>query len=275
MKKRIFYLVFTLTIFLTAGCFFTLFFKNQIVSIPIFKETTQSESIFSESASLPQDNTAKKTLENPDILKITTEKPLIIDQKIEQTAPFIVQAPLGNWSDPNFQNACEEASIVMAMGYVKGEKNLTPEEARKRILAIIDFENTSLGYSVDTDTADIEKIIQKYFNHKNATAKENITAEDIKTEIQKGNVVIVPAFGRALKNPNFTQPGPITHMLLIIGYDPETQEFITNDPGTRRGAGYRYDESALFNAIWEYPSGKNHPSLPTEKIPKAMISVGK
>jgi hypothetical protein len=64
-------------------------------------------------------------------------------------------------------------------------------------------------------------------------------------------------------------------MLLIIGYDPETQEFITNDPGTHRGAGYRYAEDTLFDAIWEYPSGKNHPPLPTGKIPKAMISVGK
>src|SRR6266567_9414371 len=45
---------------------------------------------------------------------------------VQLKVPFIVQAPFGNWSDPVFQNACEESSIVMAMGWLKGIKTITP-----------------------------------------------------------------------------------------------------------------------------------------------------
>jgi hypothetical protein len=64
-------------------------------------------------------------------------------------------------------------------------------------------------------------------------------------------------------------------MLLVIGYDPLTRKFITNDPGTRKGAGYRYDESVLFDAIWEYPSGASDPPYPEGIKTKAFISIGK
>ena len=195
---------------------------------------------------------------------------------ILQTVPFIVQAPFANWSDPNFQNACEEASMVMAMGWVNNEKTISPAEAQKRILTIIGFENKTLSYSADTNAFDMEKIFQQYFKHKNVVAKENVTLADLKTELANGKLVLVSVFGQALKNPNFTAPGPIAHMLVLIGYDPTTQEFITNDPGTKHGAGYRYDENLLFGAIWEYPSGKTIPPVPTpSKMKKAMLSISK
>ncbi len=199
-----------------------------------------------------------------------------VKQTILQKVPFVVQAPFGNWSDPNFQNACEEASMVMAMGWIKDEKTISPTEAQKRILEIIAWENKNLGYSTDTNAFDMERVFQQYFQHKNIAVKEDVTLEDLKTKIQADKIVIVPAFGRALKNPNFTSPGPVAHMLVIIGYDLATQEFITNDPGTRNGAGYRYNENLLFEAIWEYPSGKSDPPLPTiDKMKKAMISISK
>ena len=195
---------------------------------------------------------------------------------ILQAVPFVVQAPFANWSDPNFQNACEEASMVMAMGWVNNEKTISPAEAQKRILAIIGFENKTLGYSADTNAFDMEKIFQQYFKHKNVVAQENVTLADLKAQLGAGNLVLVSVFGQALKNPNFTAPGPIAHMLVLIGYDPTTQEFITNDPGTKHGAGYRYDENLLFGAIWEYPSGKTIPPVPTpSKMKKAMLSVSK
>ena len=59
-------------------------------------------------------------------------------------------------------------------------------------------------------------------------------------------------------------------MLVVTGYDAEKKEFITNDPGTRKGAGYRYPEQVLFDAIREYPTGKH---VPITINRKAMIIV--
>ncbi|NTV41497.1 MAG: hypothetical protein HGA61_04490 [Candidatus Moranbacteria bacterium] len=211
--------------------------------------------------------------------KLTDEAKEIPSEKeslTKQQVPFVIQAPFGNWKEADFQNACEEASIVMAMGWIKGEKEISPEKAGKRILEIVDFENKNFGYSTDNDIFDLEKIFKEYFNHQNVLVKNNADIENIKTEIQKGNIVIVPVFGQALKNPNFTQPGPIAHMLVILGYDPTTKEFITNDPGTRKGAGYRYGENLLFAAVWEYPSGKNLPLPPKAgEMAKRLISISK
>jgi len=37
-------------------------------------------------------------------------------------------------------------------------------------------------------------------------------------------------------------------MIVIRGFDPATKEFITNDPGTKRGEFYRYDIDLLEKA---------------------------
>lgn len=274
MKKKIFYFIFIIIILLAAGYFFALILEKFSSADSPPGEKWKLVPPITE-PSLP--DVIIETSENPKTApkKTAEEKSPDINQKIEQTAPFIVQAPFGNWDDWDFQNACEEASMIMAMGYVKDEKNLSPEEAQKRILALIDFENKTLGYSTDTNAEDMERIFREYFRHDNAQAQENITINDIKVELQKNRVVIVPVFGQALDNPYFTQPGPVAHMLLIIGYDPKKREFITNEPGTRKGSGYRYGESVLFAAIWEYPSGPDSPSAPTGERMKAMISVGK
>ncbi len=275
IKKKIWYLIFVTLVFLIAGSFFVVFLKKQnqtpndssqpqISNVANPTAAEQPQPI--QSAAAAEFQSASATIKN-----ISST-----DRKILQTVPFVVQAPFGNWKDSNFQNACEEASMVMAMGWVKKEKTISPTEAQKRILAVINWENKNFGYSTDTNAVDMEKVFQQYFEYKNISVKENVTLEEIKTEIQKGRLVIVPAFGRALKNPNFTPPDPIAHMLTIIGYDPIAKKFTTNDPGTRKGEGYQYDETLLFDAIWEYPSGKTDPALPTlGKMKKAMLSISK
>lgn len=265
MQRKKYYIIIILC--LLGGSFLVMFFKNKNYVL-LENIRTEQPIVNSETKpSIPESNSVKE---------LKPFSPAAISQKIQQTVPFIVQAPFANWKDIDFQNGCEEASIVMAMGWINGEKTISPTEAKKRILEIIAFENKTLGYSADTDVTDIEKIFRQYYKYENIKVAKNISIEDIKNELQKGNLVLVPAFGRALKNPNFTQPGPITHMLVIIGYDPVAKEFITNDPGTRNGAGYRYGENVFFSAIWEYSSGKEPPSIPnSETMPKAMISVGK
>ncbi|MDO8489864.1 MAG: C39 family peptidase [bacterium] len=183
--------------------------------------------------------------------------------------PFTSQAPTGRWSDPDFQNGCEEASILMAYAWA-AHTPLSPEVAVKKIKAITAFERKLIGDVFDTSAADTARLMKAYFKYSAVSVKHNISAKDIVVELSRGNLVIVPANGRALGNPNFRAPGPLTHMLVVRGYDDRTREFIVNDPGTRRGNGYRYSRSVLEGAIRDYPTG-NHIKNVQKKT--AMIVV--
>ncbi len=184
--------------------------------------------------------------------------------------PFTPQAPFGKWSDQRQQDGCEEASSLMAVYWFKG-RSLTLEEAEKEIIKISDWELERYGSFHDTSPADtVGRIIKTYFNYQNVEAVEDISLIDIKNELRKGHLVLVQADGRVLKNPNYTQPGPERHMLVITGYDAVNQEFVTNDPGTKKGENYRYGEYRLWQAIRDYPTGDK---LPITEIKKSMIVV--
>lgn len=193
---------------------------------------------------------------------------------INISVPFTSQAPTGNWSESVFQNGCEEASIIMAMAWING-KTLDKESVEKNLRDLEVLEKKMFGHGVDTSAADTVSFAKKYYSYENIQAREIRSVDEISVEIGKGNLVLVPAYGRALKNPNYTQLGPITHMLVIVGIDDKTNEFITNDPGTKRGEKYRYSKKILFDAIWAYPSGKEHPQPPVGILNKAMIVVSK
>ncbi len=186
--------------------------------------------------------------------------------------PFTPQAPFGNWSDPRKQDGCEEAAVIMAMAWVKGE-TLNAKSVDEEINVIAAYEEKTYGTFHDTSAFDTaERIFKGYFEYDNIEVRYRIGKEDIKKELYKGNLILVPTNGQLLDNPNYTPPGPVTHNLVIIGYDVKTKEFITNDPGTRKGKGYRYDEDVLENAIIDYPTG-SHEKIEEEKT--AMIIVKK
>jgi hypothetical protein len=115
-------------------------------------------------------------------------------------------------------------------------------------------------------------LFQEYYDIAAGAVKSDITLTDIRDTLASGALVIIPADGRKLKNPHFKQPGPTRHMLVIAGYDAETKEFITNDPGTKHGKGYRYPEKILFDAILDYPTGDH---LPLRSMKKVMMTVQK
>jgi hypothetical protein len=184
--------------------------------------------------------------------------------------PFTVQAPLRQWQDPTFQDACEEASLIMVVAWVRGD-TLTREGVTSTIGTLALWQKPLFGHSVDTSITDTAKILDGYYDMTGAVQTE-VTIEDIKRALASNRLVIVPTDGRKLKNPNFTQPGPPRHMLVIVGYDDVTGEFIVNDPGTRKGAGYRYGQDVLYEAILDYPTG-NH--LPAPSMDKVMLVVGR
>jgi len=89
-----------------------------------------------------------------------------------------------------------------------------------------------------------------------ATLVTDPSAEDLKRLVANNHLVIVPAYGRALKNPYFTAPGPVYHMLVLKGYTANDM-FVTNDPGIKQGANYQYSTTILLNAIGDWNNG--HP----------------
>lgn len=191
---------------------------------------------------------------------------------VKLTVQFVQQAPLLEWSDPRQQNGCEEASVFMAVHWARGE-GFTKKEARDEIVALAEWQQEKYGGYVDTSAEDtVKRIFNEYYSFYKATVVKNITADDIIKELEKGNLVLVPANGRALKNKYFRLPGPTTHMVVIVGYDYGQAEFITNDVGTNKGKDYRYSRQVFFEAIRDYPTGDHEP---IEGTPKNMIVVQK
>lgn len=187
--------------------------------------------------------------------------------------PFTVQAPFAEWSDPRQEDACEEASALMAVKWARGEKIESREAARTEILAIVAWQQEKHGDYHDTSATDtLKRLIYDYYQYPKATLKPVREAADIVFELERGNLVITPMNGQALNNPHFTQPGPQRHMIVIKGFDKDTLEFITNDPGISQGESYRYPQDVFFAAIRDYPTGYR---VPITTVEKNMIVVTK
>lgn len=198
----------------------------------------------------------------------TAKDPVI--NSIIYNVPFVSQAPSGNWKDPRQQDSCEEASVYMAMKWINNE-TINKKIAENDMLAISDWENKIYGNYHDTSASDTaDRLIKNYYEYNNFEVKNNINYKNIIKELNNGNLIITPVDGRKLNNPNYTAPGPDRHMILIVGYDTLKKEFITNDPGTRMGNKYRYDEKIFENAIMDYPTGKK---VEIKEINKSMIII--
>lgn len=214
------------------------------------------------------DETGSASIQRTEVTDYNSpEKDILYD------VPFAPQAPLGNWQDLRQENGCEETSAIMAMAWVRGKGKFVPAEAEKEIIAIADYELEKYGDFHDTSAKDTAiRIFNDYFNYDNIEVKYNVDAKDIKGELVKGNLVIVPVNGQKLKNPFYKPPGPIEHMIVVVGYDNDNKEFITNDPGTKHGEKYRYKEEILEGALQDYPTGFHEP-IP--EIKTAMIVVSR
>jgi hypothetical protein len=190
----------------------------------------------------------------------------ILPAEVNLKVPFTSQAPSQNW-DATHEEFCEEASMLMAASYFKDQTIDGPKDAESKLQAIKSFEIKRLGYFKDTTAEETAEILREYFQISDVNVVYNPTAVDIKTALADKKVVIVPLAGREIGNPNFTPPGPLYHMLLIKGYT-QKGEFITNDPGTRKGADYIYKEEVIMNAIHDWNGGK------VETGKRVMIIVG-
>jgi len=169
--------------------------------------------------------------------------------------PFVPQSPVGERGNLVFENACEEA--VLLMGYSWAVRHpLVREEAREEILKMAEYENVNFGFNEDTSAADTARLMKEYFGYDGVVVRDKVAASDIVPELFKGNLVIIPVNGQKLGNPRFEPPGPIVHMILIRGYDFARNEFIVHDPGTQFGKDYRYSFDVIADAFEDYSSGE-------------------
>ncbi len=215
------------------------------------------------------------TTEEHVILEEKEEKPVPLAQQGEErgddilivdisTVPFTSQAPSGEWKNPLFQNGCEEASVLIA-SHFEHQETISNKKAQEEILRLLKLSMKMFGTSVDTSAKDTLKLFQAYTGRNDGILLDEVTGDILRARLARGEILIVPMNGQLLGNPHFTYPGPVTHMLVLLGYDAKTKEYITHDPGTRFGARYRYPLERFENAIRDYPTGDHLPSVSVEK----------
>lgn len=161
---------------------------------------------------------------------------------------FTPQAPTGNWENP-YGEACEEVSLLIARSAITGDLDAfsDPVETERLILDLVERQKDMLdGIWIDTDAALTKRIGEELLGLE-IEIIENPTIEIIESELLKNHPIIIPAAGKELKNPFFSGEGPDYHMNVIVGFDRD--DFIVQEPGTRRGEGYKYNKNLIMSAI--------------------------
>lgn len=181
---------------------------------------------------------------------------------INLDVPYTSQAPEKKWIDP-WEDACEEASILMLDAYYKGY-GLSPIFAKDEITKMIDWQYER-GWFKSISIQQVSQLYEHFFpKGKQPRIVENPTAKQIKEFVQSGKPVLVVAFGKALPNKWYSNGGPEYHALIIRGFTDDS--FITNDPGVNRGKNFAFPIGALMNSIHDWNDG-NVPN----GVPRIMI----
>lgn len=216
----------------------------------------EKNAIFNQENNLAQNSKNEKTKE-------PTNNNL--PSKIFIKIPFTTQAPYADW-DEIHEEACEEASLIMIKYYLDN-KILDKKTAEEEIQALVKFQIEKYGDYRDSTAEEMVQLASDYYGIKNLEVIYDFSPQDIKKYLASGKPIIALAAGRLLNNPNFTYPGPLYHVILLVGYNGDT--IITNDPGTRKGEGYKYSLGALYYTMHDFPGRKED----IEKGRKAMIVI--
>ena len=242
-NKYLFKLATLLTIVTTVVIFSVFLMKNK-------KKEKATDLNIRDSASLQVSEISDKIGEIADKQgkELPEDKTDNLPDKVLLDVPFLSQAPFADWNALH-EDACEEASLITVELFRDGVKSVAKEKAEEEIQEMIAYEERN-GHEISITLEELNKIAKDYYNLNTGRVKKNVTIDDIKKELAAGRPVIVGAAGKILPNPNFRNGGPNYHMLVIKGYD--SRGFITNDPGTRKGEGFRYTFQALFSAIHDW-----------------------
>lgn len=267
MKKRIkIALLASIAIAIAALVYF--YPRQQAPEEAVDLEDNQSQEQIEATLDL-EDNSKEASSEQPPV-KLEEPEPKPLPSSHQLTAAFIPQAPFHDWSEP-WQNACEEAALLTVHHYIQGDKSVSPAQVKQEIQAMLNWQDKYFGSHKDLVAAEVAEMAREYLGYENVEVAYDVTIEDIKREIAANNPVVIPAAGRTLNNPNFTAPGPVYHMLTVIGYTEST--IITNDPGTRKGAGFTYTYDNFYNSIHDFVAGANQQPALMKQGRRAMVVI--
>jgi hypothetical protein len=220
--------------------------QKPAVPEPMTKE--QAKNILQNAGILPPEAPAPKT----DQVAEKEAEALALPDEINLDVPFTPQAPFAVW-DAFHEDGCEEASALMVGRFWQGKAIDSPADADQELLALGELEIKLFGQNKDTNAEQTAEFMQEFYGFKNVAVRYNITLDDIRAEVGAGRPVILPLYGREL-NPYFSNGGPLYHMLVVKGYTAHGQ-FITNDPGTKRGEDYVYNGTYLMERIHDFNGG--------------------
>ena len=160
------------------------------------------------------------------------------------SVPYTVQAPLNNWKV--FENACEEAAVLMYHDYLEGDQRtqLPPAEVDPALRALQKWQVDNWGAERDLTLDRTGQFAQAYYGYNYALVPA--TAESITAQVAAGHPVIVPVMTKALQNNHYGR-GDVYHEVLIKGYTPDG--VVTNDAGVQEGKDWFYAWNVIFGAI--------------------------
>ncbi len=192
-------------------------------------------------------------------------------EKVTLDVPFIPEVVNNNWSKP-WNNACEEASVAMVEYFYRGTQPANRAEEEKLILKLVAWENKEFGYNANTNAAETARLINETTSFK-ATVQQNPTLAAIKAELAAGRPVISLHYGFGLNNPelNFVPTGSSYHMMVLVGFDEQKQEFIVNDNGWEGGLDSRYPYATILDTLRDY----SHTTKKTSGVPTVLFTSPK
>lgn len=194
----------------------------------------------------------------------------IDDQKeiVNLEVPFISEAPEKIWSGP-WLNGCEEASIAMVDNFYIGKNKVTPKDAAILMNKLFAWQNKIYKSNANSNaTRTVEMILKNNLSFKTRIVRDP-TLEQIKNELRANRPVISLHYGLDLKNPDliFRRDGSAYHMVVIKGFDDNTNEFIVHDNGSHKnGVDFRYGYDTLMSSLHDYNHSTNKTDGPATAI---------
>ncbi len=197
------------------------------------------------------DSNVATKLELPELKEIVQ----IVEPKksIVLNVPYVSEAPDGNWTG-SWINTCEESSITMVHRFYQGESTTTIAESKEFMTILFKEQKKLYGSDANSNSERTLDLIKKFADF-NGEIVTDPTIDNIKNEIKKGRPVISMHYGTDLQNPNipFMATGSAFHVIVVIGFNDETQQFITHDNGDAKdGINHAYSYDIFMNSLHDY-----------------------
>ncbi len=239
MKKKLKFLILLVLIAVTAGL---VTFYSRIENY-FERMRTDRENRAAVEFAIRDTAAAVETVSRVDAIPVIPDKAYI-------RVPFVCQAPLQNQESWDFHHAsCEEAAVLQALYYARGIDTIHPKEAHQIFLDMIAWQEKHFGLHKDIHADSVRMLMTGFFGLQpdEVIIRRKATLSDIRRFVAEGYPVIAPTYGRTLKNPYYTPPGPEYHMVTVIGYTPD--RIITNDVGTKRGKDFSYENERFMKSM--------------------------